>query len=159
MVLGSLLVLVDAVAVCADHFTIDLEVKAGKAKKLVHAERLEPGQKPKTRAVFEVPVAKEIRVQWTLSCTAPQGTFKDVIVHFFVVQEDKIGQPTTPKLNKEVAAESALTMDFTPGEKAKGEMKLEIARPGAYLLRLETIGAGKGNQSHEHFAALDLLVK
>ncbi|HEV8062077.1 MAG TPA: hypothetical protein VGP68_19520 [Gemmataceae bacterium] len=143
----------------ADHFTIDLEVKSGKTKEMVHAETLEPGAKAKARAVLEVPTGQEVEIHWTVTCSAKQGMFKDVLVHFFIAKEGMIGQPGTPKIDKDAAAESALTMDFRPNEKAKGQMKVKLTKPGPYLLRLETIGASKGTESHEHFAALDLLVK
>ncbi len=146
-------------AVRADHFTIDLEVKTGKTKEMVHAETLEPGAKAKARAVLEVAAGQEIEIHWTVTCSAKQGMFKDVLVHFFIAKEGMIGQPGTPKIDKDAAAESALTMDFRPTEKAKGQMKVKLTKPGPYLLRLETIGAAKGTESHEHFAALDLLVK
>ncbi len=143
----------------ADHFTIDLEVKTGKAKETVHAEKLEAGAKAKARAVLEVPAGQEIEIHWTVTCSAKQGMFKDVLVHFYIAKEGMIGQPGTPKIDKDAAAESALTMDFQPTEKAKGQMKVRLTKPGPYLLRLETIGANKGTENHEHFAALDLLVK
>ena len=67
-----------------------------------------------------------------------------------------LGQRAVPKLTKDVSAESALTMDFGPGEKAKGGLRFTIDRPGLYLMRLETIGAPEGR---ECFSALDLVIK
>ena len=64
-----------------------------------------------------------------------------------------------PKLNKDVVAETAMTMDFKPKDKAKGEVTVEIDKPGAYLVRIETIGAASGANLHEHFAALDLVIE
>jgi hypothetical protein len=143
----------------ADHFTIDLEVKTGTAKKIVHAQTLEPGAKAQPRAILEVPAGQEIDIQWTMTCKAKQGVFKDVLVHFFVAREVMIGQAGTPKIDQESPAESALTMDFRPEEKAQGHMKMKLTKPGPYLLRLETIGASQKSENHEHFAALDVLVK
>jgi hypothetical protein len=143
----------------ADHFSIDLEVKTGKTKKMVHAQTLEPGAKTQPRAILEVSAGQEIDIQWTMTCKAKQGIFKDVLVHFFIASEVMIGQAGTPKVDKESPAESALTMDFRPEEKAQGHMKIKLTKPGPYLLRLETIGASQRSESHEHFAAIDVLVK
>ncbi len=98
-------------------------------------------------------------VKWVLTNRHPKNSFKDVIVHFFVVKEDEVGQRVVPKLGKNVQAESALTMDFHPGDKTRGELSFTIDQPGAYLLRLETVGAAVEPDAHEHYAAIDLVVE
>jgi len=100
-----------------------------------------------------------LTVHWTLRNVDTRASFKDVLVHFFVVKIDKAGQAVVPKLDRDVVAESALTMDFKPKEKAEGEVTLRLPRPGAYLMRLETIGAVTGPAGHEDFAALDVSVR
>ena len=143
----------------ADHFTIDLEVKAGGASKTVKADKAALGVKAKERQALTAKAGATMTVKWTVTSTAKSGVVKDVLVHFFVVREEKLGQASVPKLDKDVAAESALTMDFKPKDKAKGELSFTIASPGIYLLRLETIGAASGADGHEHFAALDVVIK
>jgi hypothetical protein len=143
----------------ADHFTIDLGVQAGKVSQTAHAEMAAIGVKPKERAILEVKAGERISVKWALASAAPKETVKDVTVHFFVVKEEKAGQQIVPKLDRDVIAESALTMDFKPKDKTKGELSFTIEKAGAYLLRLETIGAAAGTDGHEHFAALDLVVR
>jgi hypothetical protein len=145
----------------ADEFAIALEARADKASKTAHAEvaGLGLGTAAKPRPVLEVKAGQRVAVKWTLRCTDPKNTYKDVLVHFFAVKEEKAGQQAVPKLDKDVAAESALTMDFKPKDTADGELSLTIAQPGTYLLRLETIGAAVGLEGHEHFAALDLVVR
>jgi len=143
----------------ADHFTIDLEVKAGGASKTVKADRAALGVKAKEREALTAKAGATMTVKWTVTSTAKTGVVKDVLVHFFVVRQEKLGQASVPKLDKDVAAESALTMDFKPKDKATGELSFTIAAPGIYLLRLETIGAASGADGHEHFAALDLVIK
>jgi hypothetical protein len=155
-VFGSLLV--STAARAEEPFAIDLEVRAGKASKTAHAETAALGVKPKQRGVLEVKAGDRITVKWKLSNIDPKATFNDVTVHFFAVREEKAGQQTVPKLNKDVAAESALTMDFAPKDKTEGEMSFTIDKAGCYLLRLETIGAAKGTDGHEWFAALDVKV-
>jgi hypothetical protein len=147
-----------AVAARADHFAIDLEARAGKESKTAHAETAALGTSAKPRPVLQVKAGERVNVKWTLRCTDAKETYKDVLVHFFAVKEEKAGQQAVPKLDRDVAAESALTMDFKPKDASDGELSFTVDRPGSYLLRLETIGAAVGLEGHEHFAALDLVV-
>lgn len=142
----------------ADHFAIDLKVTAGKASKTAHADTAGIGVKPKPRGVLEVKAGERLTVSWTMR-NSGKAAVKNVVVHFFAVKEAKAGQEAVPKLNKDVAAESALTMDFKPKDKAEGELTFTLATPGAYLIRVETIGAAAGKDGHEHFAALDVVVR
>jgi hypothetical protein len=143
----------------ADHFTIDLKVEAAGGSRTVHAQTVTLGSKPQSRPLLEGAVGKSIAIHWTLTNADTKETFKDVLVHFFVVKEEKAGQQAVPKLDKHVEVESALTMDFKPGDKAQGEQTFQIDKPGVYLVRLETVGAAMGGDGHEHFAALDLVIK
>jgi hypothetical protein len=147
-------------AASAHHITIDLKVQADKATKTAAAEIAAPGVKPKSRGVLRVRAGTPITARWTLTNADAKTTYKDVLVHFFTVKIDKVGQATVPKLTRGVAAESALTMDFRPKDATKGGLTFTIDTPGVYLLRLETIGAaGAGPDAHEHFAALDVVVE
>jgi hypothetical protein len=143
----------------ADEFAIDLTVSAGSEKLTVHAQILEAGVKAEPRSVLHVKAGERIQVKWKLANVHPKDSFKDVLVHFFAAREDNVGQKAVPRLGKDVAAESALTMDFAPGDRTQGELSFTIARAGPYLLRLETLGAASGLKGHEHFAALDLVVQ
>jgi hypothetical protein len=158
LVLSAWLV-VPLAARAADEFAIDLEARAGKASKTAHAEALGLGTTPKPRPVLEVKAGQRVTVTWTLRCTDPKANYKDVLVHFVAVKEEKTGQQAVPKLDKDVAAESALTMDFKPKDASDGELSFTLDKPGSYLIRLETIGAAVGLEGHEHFAALDLVVR
>jgi hypothetical protein len=148
-----------ALAVRADEFAIDLEARADKASKAAHAEKVALGTTPKQRPVLEARAGQRVTVKWTLRSTDPKTTYKDVTVHFFAVKEEKAGQQTVPRLDKDVAVETALSMDFKPKDATDGELSFTIDKPGSYLLRLETIGAAVGVEGHEHFAALDLVVR
>jgi hypothetical protein len=143
----------------AHHFTIDLKIQAGKSGTTVHAEMAAIGVKPKERAVLRVKSGNRITVQWTLTNMDAKAVFKDVLVHFFAVKEEKLNQVAPAKLIKGVVAESALTMDFAPKDATKAELAFTIDAPGFYHLRLETIGAAVGVDGHEHYAALDLVVE
>jgi len=142
----------------ADHFTIDLEARSGTAARTAKTQTAALAEKPKARAVLEAKAGKPITVKWTVTSTAKDGMVKDALIHFFVVREEKIGQVALPKLDKQVTVESALTMDFKPKDKTEAELSFTIDTPGSYLLRLETRDSA-GTEGHEHYAALDLVVK
>jgi hypothetical protein len=163
MLRGAVFGLMIQSAVCgaawAHHFAIDLETAGMKERRNVHAEVVAPGVKAKTRSVLHVKVGERVVVKWTMTNSDTKASFKNVLVHFFVVKEDEAGQLLVPKLLKDVALESALTMDFGPGEKTRGELSFTLDNAGAYLVRLETIGAAAGSEGHEHYAALDVVAE
>ncbi len=141
------------------HLSVKLEARAGGSAKSAGTETVALGSRPKPRGALELRAGEPIRIHWTLTSTDRRNTYKDVLVHGFVVKIDRSGQAEVPKLDRDVLLESALTMDFKPGDRAEGDFHLTIDRPGAYLLRLETIGAAVGLDGHEHFAAMDLVVR
>lgn len=143
----------------AQGFAIDLEARAGTANKTAHAEVAGPSAKPKERGILAVAAGDKITVRWTIRNADGQAAFKDVTVHLFAVAEPVTGQQATPKLDKKVAAECALSMDFKPKDAAKGDLSFTLDKPGSYLLRLETVGAAVGLTGHEYFAALDVVAK
>jgi hypothetical protein len=143
----------------ADDFAIDLEARVGKTSRTAHAERLAVGAPSTGRELLELKAGDRVTVKWTLTCTARREVFKDVVVHLFIVKEEKAGQRTVPKLDRDVLAETAATMDFMPKDRAEGELTFTVEKAGAYLLRLETVGAARGFDSHEQFAALDLVAR
>src|SRR5947209_4931105 len=96
----------------AAEFTIELHAQAGKETKSVPAVR--PDAKPPARVVLTASADTPITLRWTLRNTDKAATAKDVLVHLFVVKEERLDQAEVPKLNKGVVAESALTMDFKP---------------------------------------------
>ncbi len=147
-----------AAAAAAEPFTIDLEVRSGKANKTAHAESAAPDLTTQERGVLEIKAGDRVTVKWKMSGTDPSAKIANVTVHFFAVKEETAGQKAKPKLDKGVVAESALTMDFGPGDKNEGELSFTIEEAGCYLLRLETIGAVAGLADHEDFAAIDVKV-
>jgi hypothetical protein len=140
----------------ADSFTIALKAQTGDASQSAQEEPVAIGVQPKVRKVLEGKAGQPVKVHWTLTNTSTKTVMKNILVHFFAVKQDALGQRQVPKLTRDVAAESALTMDFNPGEKAQGSLTFTVGRPGFYLIRVETIGAPDGE---ECFAALDLVAK
>jgi hypothetical protein len=140
-------------------FAIDLEAKTPAVSKTAHADVVALGVKPKERGVLEAKAGQRVTVKWMLRNNDPKITFKDVTVHFFAVKEEKAGQLAVPKPDRDVPAESALSMDFKPKDANEGELSFTIDKPGVYLLRVETLDAAQGEDGREYFAALDLVVR
>jgi hypothetical protein len=108
--------------------------------------------------VVKVKAGEPIKIQYMLTNVYPHKTLENVVVHFYVAKEEKVGQKATPDLGVEanVVLESAFEMDFKPGAKAGARNSLKLDQPGVYLIRVES----KQTQSdHEHFAAIDLVVE
>ncbi len=142
----------------AGHFAIDLKVQAGKESQTAHAQTDPPEARPKPRPVLRTQAGEQVKLRWLLRSTDARATVKNVLVHFSIAREERAGQAAVPQGDNNVVAESALTMDFPPGETAEAELQLAIVRAGSYLVRLETIGA-TGQSGHEHSAALNLVVR
>jgi hypothetical protein len=106
--------------------------------------------------VLTAKVGERIRIQYLLTNVYPHKTLENVVVHFFIARQEKVGQKELPDLKGDVVIETAFDMDFKPGGKAGQRSTLTIDTPGVYLLRVET----RNTQSdHEHFAAIDLVVE
>jgi hypothetical protein len=157
--LTLLAVTIAAGSVRADHFAIELKVQVGKAVKTARTETIALGAKPKAREVLRARAGDRVKVNWSLTNTDARAAVKNVLVYFFAVREEELGQKNVPALTAGVVAQSALTMDFNPKDVARGELNFVIDRPGPYLVRVETRGAAAGAARHEHFAALEILVE
>jgi hypothetical protein len=139
-----------------DAFTIELQVETNGASQTAQAEPIALSAVPKARKVLKGKVGVPLKISWTITCAGAKTEMKNVLVHFFTVKEHKLGQQNVPKLTKDVTAESAVSLDFMPGDKAKGSLTFTVDQPGFYLMRLETIGAPEGQDC---FAALDLAIQ
>lgn len=121
--------------------------------------RLDPfGGKRPPRVVFHAKQGELLLIKWTIKHDGGDTTLRNVLVHFFVDAEKEAGQQALPKLGEDVVHEGALTLDFKPGDDAKGEFTLKAPPPGAYLIRVETQNLVE-QHGHEHYAALDLVVE
>jgi hypothetical protein len=153
----ALLGFLHPVTVRADHFTVKLQTWTANAPTPVAAVFPLPDGKPSSRPVLTTAAGTPVTAKWLLSNTHETAMVKDVLVHFFVVKQEKPDQAEVPKLTKDVLVESALSMDFRPQDRNEGEITFTPLAPGCYLIRLELKGAAGKNG--EPFAALDLVVK
>jgi hypothetical protein len=139
----------------AEHAKINLDVSVGRESITAHVDQTPPDSGKNPRQVLKAKVNEPIRIQYVLTNVYPHKTLENVVVHFFVVRENKVGQKELPDLKGDVVLESAFDMDFKPGAKAGCRTTLKIDTPGVYLIRVES----RNTQSdHEHFSAIDLVV-
>jgi hypothetical protein len=140
----------------AEHAKITLDVIGAHGQQTAFVDQTPPASGKNPRPVLKVKAGEPIKIQWMLTNVYPHKTLENVVVHFFVARETKVGAKELPDLNGEVVVESAFEMDFKPGAKAGQKSTLRIATPGVYLVRVET---RQTNSDHEHFSALDLVVE
>ncbi len=139
-----------------EHAKIVLDVIAPGGKQTAFMDQTPPPQGKNPRPVVEARVSEPIKVQWTFTNVYPHKTLSNVVVHLYVARVEKTGQKELPQLDDDVVVETAFEMDFKPGAKAGGRQTVRIDQPGVYLVRVESRQTGS---DHEHFAAIDLVVR
>lgn len=144
------LALVSAQAASGVGFSLVLNVSDGKTRQSVETERQRPAIAPMRRTIVEGSTGSQFTSDWKVT-RAAKDTAADVLVHFYVVRLDKTGEAPPPLDPKRVVVESALTMDFPPGETARASMPFRVDGPGVYLIRIE---AGS-----DDFVELEMVVK
>lgn len=143
----------------AEDVELTLGVKSGQRHtQTVFTEHEPSAQQAHPRPVFRAAPGEPLTVSWQAKHDDGKRTFKDVLIHFFVVPEEKVGQSTVPRLGKQVPHEGAVTLDFKPDTQARGEFTLHLDKAGSYLMRVETRGLLDDVQ-HEDYAAMDLVVE
>jgi hypothetical protein len=155
IVAGLLLATAPARAL-AEHAKIELTVVGAHGQQTAYMDQTPPEWGKNPRPVLKVKVGEQIKIHWMFTNVYPHKTLENVVVHFFVAREEKIGQKELPVLNDDVVLEAAFDMDFKPGGKAGQRNTLRIEAPGVYLIRAES---GNTHSDHEHFAAIDLVVE
>jgi hypothetical protein len=154
-----LAIAVSGIWVCpalAEHAKIQLDVTTPRDQITAFVDQTPPEWGKNPRPVLKAKLHEAIRIQYILTNVYPHKTLENVVVHFFVVKQKKVGQKEIPDLKGDVVLESAFDMDFKPGGKAGQRTTLKIDTPGAYLIRVETQNT---HSDHEHFSAIDLVVE
>jgi hypothetical protein len=140
-------------------FEIRVSIKSeGRETHTVRTDESPARSQKQSRPVVELEHDKTVVLSWHAENKDKSETYEDVLVHFFVVEEKRTGQSEVPKLSAGVIYEGALTMDFRPRDATDWRSKFKIPDAGNYLVRVETIGMA-ARHGHEHFAAMDLVVK
>ena len=156
LVCVPMMALVVTNCVRAEHAKINLDVATARDQVTAYVDQTPPEWGKNPRPVLKAKVNEPIRINYLLTNVYPHKTLENVVVHFFIAPQTKVGQKDLPNLKGDVVMETAFDMDFKPGSKAGQRSTLKIATPGVYLVRIET----RNTQSdHEHFAAIDLVVE
>ena len=140
----------------AEHAKINLDVSTGQSQETAFVDQTPPASGKNPRPVIKAKVGDPIKIQWILTNVYPHKTLENVVVHFYVARQDKVGQKELPDLSGDVVIETAAEMDFKPGAKTGARTTLKVDKPGFYLVRIET---RQTQSDHEHFAAIDLVVE
>ncbi len=149
-ILLAVVLLVFARSARAEHAKITLEASGRGEKQTAYVDQTPP------RPVLTVKAGEPLKIQYTLTNVYPHKTLENVVVHFFVVRQTKVGQKDLPEVDDEVVLETAFDIDLKPGAKAGQRNTLRIEKAGVYLIRVET---RQTNSDHEHFSAIDLVVE
>ena len=142
----------------AEHAKISLDVTAKGEAKTAYVDQTPPDSGKNPRPVVKAKAGEAIKIQYLLTNVYPHKTLENVVVHFYVAKQAKVGQKSIPDLSVEgvLLLETAFDMDLKPGGKAGARATLKIDAPGVYLVRVESL---KTQSDHEHFAAIDLVVE
>jgi len=143
-------------AVRGEHAKMTLDVSASGDQKTAFVDQTPPASGKNPRPVIKVRAGEPVKVQFMLTNVYPHKTLENVVVHFFIAREGKVGQKDLPELNGDVVLESAFEIDLKPGAKVGSRNTVRVSDPGAYLIRVET---RQTNSDHEHFSAVDLVVE
>jgi hypothetical protein len=152
------LLLVLAPIARAEHAKINLDVVAPGGQKTAFVDQTPPASGKNPRPVLKARAGEKIKAQWMFTNVYPNKTVPNVVLHFYIARQEKVGQKETPDLNNEenIVLETAFEMDFKPGAKAGARNIVTIGTPGVYLVRVESRQTGS---DHEHFAAIDLVIE
>ncbi len=141
----------------AEHFHIEL-VAAGPdgAKQTSYADEAPPAMGVNPRPVLKVRAGQPITVQFIMTNVYPHGSIPNAGARYYVVKENAIGQRTLPPLAGNVVTQGSFDLDLKPKARIGARMRIAIAQPGIYLLRVESM---RTQNTHEHFSAIDLQVQ
>lgn len=143
----------------ADDVELLLQVTSGERHAQTMFTEREPSlEKTHPQPVFHASHGESLKIVWQARHDNGKSTFKDVLVHVFVAPEEKVGQTARPNLGKDVPHECAITVDFKPDTEVHGDFTLRLARPGSYMLRIETRGLVSGAE-HEDYTVIDLVIE
>lgn len=157
LLLAGLFVVLSGVGqVRAEHAEVELTIESEGKQVTAFVDQTPPEIGKSPRPVLEIRAGQPVRVQWFFRNVYPNKTLKDVVMHFYVARADKVGQKQVPDTSGDVELETAMEMDFKPGAKAGARSRFVIDKPGVYMVRVES---RQTQSDHEHFAAIDLVVK
>ena len=150
-------VLLFATIARGEGFTPSLSVSDGKDHRVSAVSTAGLHKPLEKRESMHAAADADFVAEWKMVRSAPNEE-KDVLVHFFVVKIDRVGEAPPPLDPGIVLMESALTMDFPAGNKATAKLRFRLNEPGIYLVRVEA-GADPRKAVQPDFAELELIAK
>jgi hypothetical protein len=142
----------------AEHFDMQLSVRSSKGIAEASWDTSPPEGGFNPRQVVEAAAGEDLLLKWRSRSEFPHGPMKAVRTHLFVVRQKEIGQKPLPPAGTPHVLDNIFTVDFLPHHSAYGHLHFRVTEPGNYLVRLESEETLE-EHNHEHFAALDLLVR
>jgi len=158
----------------AEHADINLKIISPDKTVSATSDRTPPVGGLIRRPVIVVKAGDPLIFQYFLTNIYPHGVLKNVVVRYYIIRIEKVGQKAVPKLpsqsgvpasNKRpldsavdhrVVTQGQVTMNFKPRCRVGARVLFRIKQPGVYLVRVESANT---QSDHEHFSAIDLQVK
>jgi hypothetical protein len=151
----------------AEHARIDLRVSGAGKEAAANADEEPPSGGRNDPPVLKVKVNEPLVLQFILTNTYPHRVIDHVTVRYYVVRVAKLGrkpppmfrdsggtdEKSLPLLEDGVVTKGEFIMNFKPDCRVGTRLKFQIAEPGFYSARVETINT---QSDHEHFSAIDL---
>ncbi len=137
-------------AAWGEHFDITLSV-AGQGRRVeAHADQTPPAAGHLPRPVFHGRTEELLDLQFLLTDANPHRTYEGLTIHYYLAPQAAGPIAAVP------LTEGRLQLDLKPDGKAGWRQQLRVRHPGRYLLRVES---ERSQSDHEHFAAIDLVIK
>jgi hypothetical protein len=149
--------LLAASSVDAANFDATLDLSDGSTSQTAHSGAATTGDPLTHRAALTGSANATYTMKWKVVRSAKDEA-KDVLVHAYVVKMDKQGQAPPALEPSAVVIESAISMDFPPGEVSSATQPFHVDGPGVYLIRIEA-GGDPDKPGSADFAEIELVVK
>ncbi len=189
MLAAAALMLWTADAAHAEHANIDLRIISPDSEVSATSDRTPPTGGLMRRPVMVVKAGDPLVFQFFLSNVYPHGVLKGVMVHYYIVRIDKVGQKHVPDLPMLPIAETVAAGNKSAGNKSAGEPSLpatavdedpRLITQGFVTMNFKPrckvgvrmpfrisrpgvylvhVESLKTQSDHEHFSAIDLKVE
>lgn len=154
----------------AEHAKIDLHVSGEGMEVTADADQEPPPGGRNDPPVLNVKVNAPLTLQFILTNKYPHHALDHVTVRYYVVRVAKLGRKPAPPLRraedsskephplleKDVVTRGQFTLNLKPDGRVGTRLKFQIAAPGIYSARVETLNT---QSDHEHFSAIDLVAE
>lgn len=139
----------------ASHLAINLTVDGSPGPARAGTDTMPPESGKNPRPLVHARMGDLVSFRWSVKNT--EATKLDtLLVHVFVVREAQAGQKEVPDPRKGAVWETISATALGPGKETHGTAEVPVSEAGTYLVRVESMFT---QHTHEHFAAVDLVVE